>query len=86
MALALNNHSSFKIMILGRWEAFLAYIRPQVLEFANIFSRDMLNFDQFLDMTHRYPTAPKDQQSHRLATSFDGLSSTIVLPSFHMSH
>ena len=88
MALALNNHSPYKIMILGRWEseAFLAYIRPQVLEFANICSRDMINFDQFLDVTHRDPAAPPDQQSRRLTTSFDGLSSTIVLPSFHMSH
>jgi hypothetical protein len=88
MALALNNHSPYKIMILGRWEseAFLAYIHPQVLEFANICSRDMINFDQFLDVTHRDPAAPKDQQSRRLTTSFDGLSSTIVLPSFHMSH
>ena len=34
MALFLSDHSPAKIMILGRWksDAFLDYIRPQVLE------------------------------------------------------
>ena len=41
-----------KIMILGRWssDAFLVYIRPQVLEWTNNMSRDMVSFDSFLDV------------------------------------
>jgi hypothetical protein len=52
MALFLKDHSTAKIMILGRWssDAFLVYIRPQVLEWTNNMSRDMVSFDSFLDV------------------------------------
>ncbi len=51
-SLFLMDPSPAKIMILGRWslDAFLVYIRPQVLEWTNNMSRDMISFDSFLDV------------------------------------
>jgi hypothetical protein len=45
------NHPVAKIMILGRWssDAFLDYIRPQVLEWTNQLSGDMIRNDSFFD-------------------------------------
>ena len=89
MALALNDHSPYKIMVLGRWasDAFLFYIRPQVLEWANNMSKDMVNFNEFLDVPHR-ATSSNDRlsQRQRLPTSFDGRNSSIVLPNLHLQH
>ena len=52
MSLFLMNHSSDKIMILGRWksDAFLDYIRPQVIEWTSCFARDMVSFDTFFQL------------------------------------
>jgi hypothetical protein len=52
MALFLKDHSTAKIMILGRWSsnAFLVYIRPKVLEWTNNMSKDMVSFNSFLDV------------------------------------
>jgi hypothetical protein len=51
MGLFLMNHPVAKIMILGRWssDAFLDYIRPQVLEWTNQMSSDMIFHDSFFD-------------------------------------
>ena len=51
MGLFLMNHPVAKIMILGRWssDAFLVYIRPQVLEWTNQMSGDMIRHDSFFD-------------------------------------
>jgi len=53
MALFLKNHSVEKIKILGRWssEAFLVYIRPQVLEWTNNMSQDMASLGKFTDLS-----------------------------------
>ena len=58
MGLFLMNHSVAKIMILGRWssDAFLVYIRPQVMEWTNQMSADMIAHDSFLDTTERRQT------------------------------
>ena len=55
MGLFLMNHSVAKIMILGRWssDAFLVYIRPQVMEWTNQMSTDMIAHESFLDATDR---------------------------------
>jgi hypothetical protein len=52
MALFLMDHSVEKIMILGRWssDAFMVYIRPQVLEWTNIMARDMAKAGSFHDL------------------------------------
>ena len=51
MGLFLMNHPVAKIMILGRWssDAFLDYIRPQVLEWTNQLSTDMIRNNSFFD-------------------------------------
>ena len=55
MGLFLMNHSVAKIMILGRWssDAFLVYIRPQVMEWTNQMSSDMIENDSFFDAGNR---------------------------------
>ena len=57
MALVLSdkNYSNSKIMILGRWKstAFMKYIRPQVLEWANNMLQDMTSTEDFLDLGSR---------------------------------
>jgi hypothetical protein len=55
MALFLMDHSVEKIMILGRWssDAFMVYIRPQVLEWTNIMSKDMARAGNFHDLNSR---------------------------------
>ena len=52
MALFVTGHSSEKIMILGRWKSssFLDYIRPQVIEWVNQFSSDMISFNNFFEL------------------------------------
>ena len=51
MGLFLMNHPVSKIMILGRWSSddFLDYIHPQVLEWTNQLSTDMIQNDSFFD-------------------------------------
>jgi hypothetical protein len=63
MALFLQNISSTRIMLLGRWasEACLAYIRPQVLEWTNNMSRDMINIDSFFKANPTPSMAPNSQ-------------------------
>jgi hypothetical protein len=65
MALFLHNHPVHKIMIFGRWssDAFLVYIRPQVLEWTNNMSQDMITHDTFLDASD--PTVRTPQYGAR---------------------
>ena len=62
MSLFLMNHPVAKLMILGRWssDAFLVYIRPQVLEWTNNMSRDMIQNNSFFDATDNRRTPPTD--------------------------
>jgi len=85
MSLFLNNHSPAKIMILGRWssDAFLVYIRPQVLEWTNNMSSDMINFDDFLDMTFYDRTSPRNSKLPKYRPK-NGLSSKLKLPKFNI--
>jgi hypothetical protein len=59
MALFLMDHSPAKIMILGRWasDAFLVYIRPQVLEWTHNMSCDMIYLYSF-SMPHTKTLSP----------------------------
>ena len=90
MALFLNNHSSAKIMILGRWssDAFLVYIRPQVLEWTNNMSIDMIHFDSFLDVAFydiAAPSDPRTRQKQQQKQSLHGRSD-VMMPRFHIHH
>jgi hypothetical protein len=89
MSLFLMDHSVAKIMILGRWssDAFMVYIRPQVLEWTNNMSKDMIEHDTFFDAT------PRDKISHddprlrqQLLQTFNGHDSVVVIPRFHLHH
>jgi hypothetical protein len=44
-----------EIMVLGQWKsmAFLAYIRPQALEWTALMARDMAKPRNFLDLAYR---------------------------------
>ena len=85
MSLFLMDHHPHKIMILGRWssEAFLVYIRPQVLEWTNNMSHDMIRFDSFTDITRTSDTA--GNASWLAPQAFNG-SGSILVPKLHLLH
>ena len=64
MALFVMGDTVSKIMMLGRWsfDAFLVYIRPQVLEWMNSMSTDMIRHDSFFDTTEPSRTQHGDPQ------------------------
>ena len=76
MALFLSDHSPAKIMILGRWksDAFLDYIRPQVLEWTHSRSEDMSNFDSFLDISIPARADPSKLRNHRILNGRTSIS------------
>ena len=67
MGLFLMNHPVHKIMILGRWssDAFLVYIRPQVLEWTNNMSSDMIKFNSFTDIATSQKSPPTDPRTRQ---------------------
>ena len=83
MSLFLADHTPAKIMILGRWlsDAFLDYIRPQVLEWTNNMSSDMINFDSFWDLTSS--STVMDRIIREPINGRDSLSNT---PTFFLKH
>jgi hypothetical protein len=85
MALFLKDHSTAKIMILGRWSsnAFLVYIRPQVLEWTNNMSRNMISFNSFLDVGLYDIASIYDSRIGRKTTHLNGRSSSMQMPTFH---
>jgi hypothetical protein len=88
MALFLDNVSSTGIMLLGRWAstAFLAYIRPQVLEWTSNMSKSMIKIDSFLDPSSRNVTDDNDDPRQQTQYKpFNG-SNTILMPKLHLHH
>ena len=67
MGLFLMNHPVHRIMILGRWssDAFLVYIRPQVLEWTNNMSQDMITINSFTDAIDSRLTATTDPRTRQ---------------------
>ena len=88
MALFLMDHSPAKIMIMGRWssDAFLVYIRPQVLEWTNNMSRDMIAVDDYIDLTHHDLVSSSDPRQRTPRRSFNGRDSAVLIPRFHLHH
>jgi hypothetical protein len=87
MALFLKNHLTAKIMILGRWssDAFLVYIRPQVLEWTNNMSKDMIHFDYFLDVGFFDVAGQLDPRTRTKLSTFNGRTpSRLMMPSFNI--
>ena len=62
LVLSKKNHTTFKIQILGRWksEAFMRYIRPQVLELTSDLAEDMLGEDTMTDLNTTTKAAAQD--------------------------
>jgi hypothetical protein len=88
MSLFLSNVSTARIMLLGRWssDAFLAYIRPQVLEWTSNMSRSMIRIDSFLDPSSSHNVADNDDPRQRKQYKpFNG-SNTILMPKLHLHH
>ena len=88
MALFLADHSPAKIMILGRWssDAFLVYIRPQVLEWTNNMSYDMTHYESFLDLSTTRRRNTSQQFPSDIIPPFHGRDSSIIMPKLHLIH
>jgi hypothetical protein len=86
MSLFLMNNSSDRIMLIGRWlsKAFLAYIRPQVLEWTNNMSMDMTQADSFLDVG-TFDQADSDTPRIR-PDRFHGPDAALMIPRMHLHH
>jgi hypothetical protein len=88
MGLFLMNHPVAKIMILGRWssDAFLDYIRPQVLEWTNQMSADMIRHNSFFDASDDRRDSKDDPRTRRprpMTTADGGKKNTSKL---HLHH
>ena len=88
MALFLIDPNPFKIMIMGRWssDAFLRYIRPQVLEWTNNMSRDMIRTDHFVDLKDNNENPSSDSRQCKRHQPFHGDDSVVLIPRFHLHH
>jgi hypothetical protein len=77
MALFIDDISTAKIMIRWSSDAFLACIRPKVLEWTNNMSREMISVDSFFDINMNHHTTPKDPRirANKYNTPFSGPSS-----------
>ncbi len=97
MGMFLAGTPVYTIMLIGRWssDAFMRYIRKQVLEASHGISSKMLSFEDFYtipDFVHN--TADGDTRSRHRAnlattTSFNGSHSTMrrgLHPAFHLEH
>jgi hypothetical protein len=87
MLLFLMDHSPAKIMILACWssDAFLVYIRPQVLKWTHNMSWDMIHLDSFFDAAHQDLVVPDDHRTHKhLTASFNGRDSVVTIPKFYI--
>ena len=84
MGLFLMNHNVTKIMLLGRWssDAFLNYIRPQVLEWTNQLSADMIHNNSYFDVTDPRRDPPDTPRTQRRRST---VSKTRTL-ALHLHH
>jgi hypothetical protein len=84
MGLFLMNHSVTKIMLMGRWssDAFLNYIRPQVLEWTNQLSADMIHNNSYFDVTDPRRDPPDTPRTQRRRSTVNN-TGTLAL---HLHH
>ena len=69
MALSLSdkNYADSRIQLLGRWksQAFLDYIRPQIMEWTNNMADDMITTLDFMDLGDRSTDKERfDKENH----------------------
>jgi hypothetical protein len=86
MGLFLANHSTERIMLMGRWksQAFLAHIRPQVIEWTNNMSGDMICHDSYTDASGFDMADPNIARVP--PRRFNGSNNSLITPSFHLDH
>jgi hypothetical protein len=87
MALFINDISTAKSMILGRWSSntFLVYIRPQVLEWINNMSTDMIDVDSFFDVQTNHRTNSDDPRT-LINTQHPFSGQPALIPRLHLNH
>ena len=95
MAMFLANTPIFLIMLIGRWcsDAFLRYIRKQVLDSVQGISAKMISNDIFFTLTdlEAPPEDPRTQNPHSFATNLSSRALTsssqrAMLPSFALHY
>ena len=88
MGLFLMGHPVAKIMILGRWssDAFLDYIRPQVLEWTNQMSGDMIHHDTFFDASDSRRVSPSDPRTRERARTIITNGARKAASRMHLHH
>jgi hypothetical protein len=86
MGLFLANHSTERIRLMGRWlsQAFLVYIRPQVIEWTNNMSSDMIRHDSFTDASGFDTADPEIARAP--PRRINGPDNSLIIPSFHLDH
>jgi hypothetical protein len=86
MGLFLANHSTKRIMLMGRWlsHAFLVYIRPQVIKWTNNMSHAMIHHDSFTDADGFNMASPDIARVP--PRWFNGPNNSLIIPSFHLDH
>jgi hypothetical protein len=84
--LFLANHSTERIMLMGRWksQAFLVCICPQVIEWTNNMSRDMIPHDSHTDASGFDMADPNVARVP--PRRFNGPDNSLITPSFHLDH
>ena len=71
---------------MGRWlsQAFLAYIWPQVIEWTNNMSRDMIRHDSYTDASG---LDMADPAIARVPPRWcNGPDNSLIIPTFHLNH
>jgi hypothetical protein len=88
MGLFLMNHPVAKIMILGRWssDAFLDYIRPQVLEWTDQLSVDMIRNDSFFDAADSRKASTSDPRTRAKAGTLLANGARKAASRMHLHH
>jgi hypothetical protein len=88
MGLFLMNHPVAKIMMLGRWssDAFLDYIQPQILEWTNQLSGDMIQNDSFFDAADSRKAGSSDPRTRMKAGTLLANGSRKAACRMHLHH
>ncbi len=88
MGLFLMDHPVAKIMILGRWssDAFLDYIRPQVLEWTNQLSGDMIHNNSFFDAADTRKAGASDPRTRAKAGTLLANGARKAANRMHLHH
>jgi hypothetical protein len=85
MGLFLANHLTERIMLMGPWlsQAFLVCIRPQVIEWTNNTSSNMIRLDSFTDPSGFDMADPEIARVP--ARRFNGPDNSLI-PALHLAH